>query len=428
MQKKKLWNALMVVAASLIMISGLMLTANLRGWFTAQEASGSKAGEAAVQIEAQAVVTKKIGNANIERGGIAYALTENTVLKNGDIIETLNGSLIECSLGDNKLSLNENSEAVVAFDNNGTQVTLSRGEAFLYAKKAFSLCIANKEITGETAVLSLSAQSGSAGIYVLGGEANIDGENFVQGKALSLLQDGLHANKLSAKALNEFTIENAQTAAKDFVLCFTAEELKNVVEERQAEIAKALQEKIKAQEAEKAAEEKLAAAREKNKKKIGAAVSAPGGNTNGSASTPILPPETTQNTCTIEIRCDTILNNMADLTDGKNQYVPQSGIILAASTLPFAEGETVFDVLKKACELAGLQLEYSWTPMYNSYYIEGINHLYEFDCGNESGWMYKVNGWFPNYGCSAYPLKNGDVIVWTYTCKGLGADVGGSVG
>ena len=62
--------------------------------------------------------------------------------------------------------------------------------------------------------------------------------------------------------------------------------------------------------------------------------------------------------------------------------------------------------------------------MYDSYYIEGINHLYEFDCGEQSGWMYKVNEWFPNYGCSSYELSDGDVIVWCYTCKGLGTDVG----
>lgn len=43
--------------------------------------------------------------------------------------------------------------------------------------------------------------------------------------------------------------------------------------------------------------------------------------------------------------------------------------------------------------------------MYNSAYIEGINNLYEFDCGSLSGWMYKVNEWFPNYGCSRYVLK-----------------------
>ena len=62
--------------------------------------------------------------------------------------------------------------------------------------------------------------------------------------------------------------------------------------------------------------------------------------------------------------------------------------------------------------------------MYDSSYIEGINHLYEFDCGKESGWMYKVNDWFPNYGCSAYTVESGDNIVWCYTCNGFGEDVG----
>ena len=37
---------------------------------------------------------------------------------------------------------------------------------------------------------------------------------------------------------------------------------------------------------------------------------------------------------------------------------------------------------------------------------------------------YKVNGWFPNYGCSRYQLKEGDTIEWVYTCD-LGVDVGG---
>ncbi len=61
---------------------------------------------------------------------------------------------------------------------------------------------------------------------------------------------------------------------------------------------------------------------------------------------------------------------------------------------------------KKVCTAVDIQLEYSWTPIYDSSYIEGINHLYEFDCGKESGWMYKVNGWFPNYGCSACKVEN----------------------
>lgn len=132
-------------------------------------------------------------------------------------------------------------------------------------------------------------------------------------------------------------------------------------------------------------------------------------------------------TCTIEVRCDTILDNMGDLAPGKSSCVPANGVILAASTVRFAQGDTVLDVLKAAASATGLQLEYSYTPGYGSYYVEGINNLYEFDCGNESGWMYKVNGWFPNYGCSEYQVRDGDVIVWCYTCKGYGADLGASV-
>ena len=129
-------------------------------------------------------------------------------------------------------------------------------------------------------------------------------------------------------------------------------------------------------------------------------------------------------TVSLSIYCDTILNNWDNLDPAKAGYVPASGVILT-STVEMTAGETVFDVLKRACDAFGIQLEYSWTPMYNSYYIEGINNLYEFDCGPESGWMYKVDGWFPNYGCSGYTLSGGENIVWCYTCNGLGADVGG---
>lgn len=137
-------------------------------------------------------------------------------------------------------------------------------------------------------------------------------------------------------------------------------------------------------------------------------------------------PETQALYCTIEIRCDTILNNMGALSAEKEACVPSDGTVLAVSKIAFTQGETAFDVLKRACDLAGIQIEYSYTPMYKSYYVEGIQQLYEFDCGSESGWMYKVNGWFPNYGCSGYTVKEGDEIVFCYTCNGLGADVGGS--
>ena len=125
-------------------------------------------------------------------------------------------------------------------------------------------------------------------------------------------------------------------------------------------------------------------------------------------------------TCTLSIYCATILDNPDWLDTEKSELVPEDGWILKPTTVTFYEGESVFHVLLRVCKQQKIHMEYENTPMYNSAYIEGIHNLYEFDCGELSGWMYRVNGWFPNYGCSRYQLKKGDV----YTCD-LGIDVGG---
>ena len=144
--------------------------------------------------------------------------------------------------------------------------------------------------------------------------------------------------------------------------------------------------------------------------------------------TPVEPQDVTisdtQHTCTISISCATILDHMDWLEDEKKPLVPEDGWILKATKVTFYEGESVFNVLQRTCKQNKIHMEFVDTPMYNSAYIEGINNLYEFDCGQLSGWMYSVNGWFPNYGCSRYQLKDGDIIKWVYTCD-LGYDVGG---
>ena len=129
-------------------------------------------------------------------------------------------------------------------------------------------------------------------------------------------------------------------------------------------------------------------------------------------------------TVTLEIRCDTLSSDMSKLENPAiADYIPEDGIILAQTTYKGTTDNTVFDALNTLCRNNDIQLEFSYTPVYESYYIEGINYLYEFDGGNLSGWMYQVNGWFPNYGCSSYYLSDGDVIQWVYTCD-LGKDVG----
>ena len=147
-----------------------------------------------------------------------------------------------------------------------------------------------------------------------------------------------------------------------------------------------------------------------------------GSSSGGSASQPE-PPASKDLTCTISISCSTILSNMDQCKEPKKEYVPDNGVILSTTTVTFTEGESVYDVLQRVCRDNGIQMESSRSPEYNSAYVEGIANIYEKNVGSTSGWMYKVNGWFPNYGCSRYQLKDGDVVCWEYTCD-LGADVG----
>lgn len=120
-------------------------------------------------------------------------------------------------------------------------------------------------------------------------------------------------------------------------------------------------------------------------------------------------------TCTITIKCNTILSNMDKLDSAKAKYVPRNGVILATSTIEFRDGETVFDVSKRTCKAAGIPFVYKKSSM--GYYVQGINNLFEFDCGSQSGWLYSVNGSMPNHASSAHNVKNGDKIVWHYTCE-----------
>lgn len=127
-------------------------------------------------------------------------------------------------------------------------------------------------------------------------------------------------------------------------------------------------------------------------------------------------------TCTLSIRCDTILNNMSYLKKGKESLIPSDGIILPPKTVTFSEGENVFNVLMRETKRNNIHTDHTTTAAYNSAYIRAINNIYEFDCGELSGWRYKVNGNIINYGCSRYVLHDGDVIEWVYTCN-MGEDL-----
>lgn len=132
-------------------------------------------------------------------------------------------------------------------------------------------------------------------------------------------------------------------------------------------------------------------------------------------------------TVTISIKCDTILNNYSDLDKNlqSEEFVPSDGVILAPTEYVLRPGDTVFDILDRAVRYNKIQMEYQGADKnsYGSVFIQGIHYLYEFSCGPLSGWMYCVDGEFPNYGCSKYELRDGQTVEWLYTCD-LGNDLG----
>ena len=73
------------------------------------------------------------------------------------------------------------------------------------------------------------------------------------------------------------------------------------------------------------------------------------------------------------------------------------------------EGATVFDALEKVCASNGLSLEYK-----RKTYIEGIGGLKALDCGDSSGWTYRVNGELVMKAASKCELNDGDRIEWIY--------------
>lgn|SRR5690625_1022387 len=129
----------------------------------------------------------------------------------------------------------------------------------------------------------------------------------------------------------------------------------------------------------------------------------------------------------ISIDVSTILDNWEALDSGLQspKYVPEDGIILAKTEYVLRPNDTVFDVLQRTVRHHQIHMEYQGANenIYNSVYIQGINHLYEFSAGPLSGWMYAVNGEFPDSGVGKHKLEDGDVIEFRYTCD-LGRDLG----
>ena len=128
-------------------------------------------------------------------------------------------------------------------------------------------------------------------------------------------------------------------------------------------------------------------------------------------------------TATISVSCEEIAKNenVGERLKASG-LVPKDGIIVPETQVTIYEDDTAFSVLKTILDNNRILFDYSDISD-TSAYVKGINNIYEYDCGDLSGWMYSVNGIFPTVSSSEYKLSDGDTVVWQYTCD-LGRDVG----
>ncbi len=126
-------------------------------------------------------------------------------------------------------------------------------------------------------------------------------------------------------------------------------------------------------------------------------------------------PKEHKTTCSLGISCKSIAENPERIKQEKRGLIPTDGEILPHTVVEFTEGDSVFDVLNRIARERKIHFEFVETPMYHSAYVQGINNIYEFDCGGTSGWVYKVNGKLPSCGISQYIVKDGDCIEFYYS-------------
>lgn len=95
------------------------------------------------------------------------------------------------------------------------------------------------------------------------------------------------------------------------------------------------------------------------------------------------------------------------ITDGRTKT------ILPQKEINIKDGDTAWDVTLQALKQAGIQ--FSTTGSGSGLYVQGINNLYEFDGGPNSGWHIRVDGQLISSSAGAYTIKENQTIHWNYT-------------
>ncbi len=367
-RKKTLFNVIMVVLILIIAGCGIMAVGNLKGWFGKDENS--------------VLVSQNVkGVANIQRSGVGYGLEKNVSLRDGDILETKNGTTVDLSAGEeNILSLNANTELeAVSVKKGDVQVSLDQGELFTdlaSGNEKILFTFGKNSFTTGSGVFAISQQTGSASLDVFKDEIDLsaaDGSSYTvkAGESVQITGDEndkwtVSTGKIAATSLNEYMIGKLTGCKDKDALCFTTDELQKVLDDRAAEkkaaLEKSLSSSSKIPKTEDSSRKKgsstaKAAATVTPAAEDNATVTTSGGEgsadqdgdfdaedgstEDGSAGDTSNNNDASGNddntdgdnaeddtsdskTCNITILCDTILNNMDNLTAGKEAYVPSN--------------------------------------------------------------------------------------------------------
>ena len=449
-QKKRSFIPLLLVLCALIAAGGLFWA----GWLQGSSAIGGDSTAGVLQVR---------GIARVQRAGLSLPLEPGSELRTGDLISLPGEGSVVLAVGQARLTLAAGGSLQISEAAVGSFAAAPQaGELFAAAWQPITLTAAPGELFLTDSVAALRPDS----VQLLRGTARLPDGTALSAGQKAVRQGGSWAvSTLSPADLSDFALDEAlrslrEKPAPEYQLCFAAEALELEHQRRVDEKRQQLEQEVNSgaaqsrpdSPADSSPSEASSAVSSEPLPESGSSLppdsvsappdSTPDSRTDSSVSAPppassvsqppvssqpeSLPPESEATPqpagqCSFSIRCDTILDNFDSLKPEKAALVPESGVLLYPITVDFYEGETVLDAMLRVCGSAGLTLRRSGG------YISSIGGLAERDCGPLSGWMYSVNGVFPGVGCGDYRLQPGDTVLWQYSCRDLGADLGAPV-
>jgi len=89
--------------------------------------------------------------------------------------------------------------------------------------------------------------------------------------------------------------------------------------------------------------------------------------------------------------------------------------ILDLTMVELKENDTALGILKRLMKEHKIHMETGGSG--DLEYVKGIDNIYEFDAGPQSGWVFYVNNEMPLESAGKMKVKDGDMVDWVYITK-----------